>query len=104
MCGNLPSDHFKFRFQAKVFLPEKREDQTEQKKEVSSVISLGDLLHFGQLFKACGNDYFAQIAHILDNFCKVVEIFNFSREIILGNLYRHFATFYWSHWKLERQE
>ena len=31
----------------------------------SSVTRLGDLLHFGQLFKACGNNYFAQIAHIL---------------------------------------
>ena len=29
-----------------------------------SVTKLGDLLHFGQLFKAFGNNYFAQIAHI----------------------------------------
>ena len=28
-----------------------------------SVTRLGDLLHFGQLIKACGNNYFAQIAH-----------------------------------------
>ena len=33
-----------------------------------SVTRLGDLLHFGQLFKASGNNYFAQIAHILGNF------------------------------------
>ena len=29
----------------------------------SSVTRLGDLLHFGQLFKARGNNYFAQIAN-----------------------------------------
>ena len=31
---------------------------------VASVTRLGHLLHFGQLFKACGHNYFAQIAHI----------------------------------------
>ena len=29
-----------------------------------SVTRLGDLLHFGPLFKAGGNNYFAQIAHM----------------------------------------
>ena len=29
-----------------------------------SVTRLGDLLDFGQLFKADGNNYFAQITHI----------------------------------------
>ena len=33
-----------------------------------SVTRLGDLLHFRQLFKACGNNYFAQIAHIFRQF------------------------------------
>ena len=28
-----------------------------------SVIRSGDLLHFTQIFKACGNNYFAQIAN-----------------------------------------
>ena len=51
----------------------------------------------GQLFKACGNNYFAQISHILGNFCKGVKIFNFSSGIIFGNFYRHLATFYWSY-------
>ena len=33
------------------------------KRELSaSVTRLGDLLHFGQLFLACGNNYFAVIA------------------------------------------
>ena len=53
----------------------------------SSVTRMGDLLHFGQLFKAFGNNYFAQITHILGNFCKVVnKIFKFSSEIIFGQL------------------
>ena len=30
-------------------------------------------------------------------FVKVMTIFHFSSEIILGNFYRHLATFYWSH-------
>ena len=33
----------------------------------------------------------------LGNFCKGVKNFNFSGEIILGNFYRHLATFYQSH-------
>ena len=33
-----------------------------------SVTRLGDLLHFGQLFKAFNNNYFAQIAHIFKQF------------------------------------
>ena len=49
-----------------------------------SVIRLGDLLHFGQLFNACGNNYFAQIAHIFGNFMKGVKIFHISSEIIFG--------------------
>ena len=48
-----------------------------------SVTRLSDLLHFGQLFKACGNNYFALIAH---NFCEVVKIFHFVSEIIFGQL------------------
>ena len=58
---------------------------------------LGDLLHFGQLFEACGNSCFAQIAHI---FCKVVKILHFYSEIILGSFYRVWATFYRSRWTL----
>ena len=34
----------------------------------SSVTRLGDLLDFGQLFKAFGNNYFPQISHILRQF------------------------------------
>ena len=54
---------------------------------VTSVTRLGDLLHFGQLFKACGNNYFAQIAHFYGHFCKVVKIFHLlSSGIIFGQL------------------
>ena len=51
---------------------------------------LGDLLHFGQLFKVCGNNYFVQTAYI---FCKIVEIFHFSSEIIFGQLFWTFGKF-----------
>ena len=61
------------------------------------VTRLADLLHFGQIFKACGNNFFTQIDHILANFWKVVKIFHISLESFLGNFYRHLATFYWSH-------
>ena len=47
---------------------------------------LGDFLNFWQLFKACGNNYFAQIAHIFREFCKFFKICHFSREIILGQI------------------
>ena len=40
----------------------------------------------GQRFKACGNNYFDQITHILGNFWKGVKIFHFSSEIIFGQL------------------
>ena len=68
-----------------------------------SVTKLGYLLHFGQLFKACGNNYFAQIAHIIRQFCKGAEIFHFLVKSFLGNFYRHLATVYWSRW-LKKQK
>ena len=42
--------------------------------------------NFRQLFKAFGNNLFAQISHILRHFFKGVKIFNFSSEIIFGQL------------------
>ena len=51
------------------------------------MIRLGDLLHFGQLYKAIDNNYFAQIAYILDKFWKGVKIFDFSCEIIFGQFF-----------------
>ena len=35
---------------------------------LSSVTRYGDFLDFGPLFKAFGNNYFAQISHILRQF------------------------------------
>ena len=35
---------------------------------MASVTRLGDFLHFGQPFKAGGNNYFTQIAHIVRQF------------------------------------
>ena len=52
----------------------------------SSVTRLGDVLDFGQVFKAFGNNKFAQISHILRQFLERCQIFNFSTEIIFGQL------------------
>ena len=47
---------------------------------------LGDLLDFGQLFKAFSNNYFAQSPTFLGTLCKGVKIYHFSSEIIFGQL------------------
>ena len=57
------------------------------------------IFDFGQLFKALGYNYVAQISYILKQFCKGVNIYNFLVKSFLGNFYRHFAIFYWSHCK-----
>ena len=49
-----------------------------------SVTRLGDLLHFGQLFKA--TIILPKLLTFLGNFCKGVKIFHFSTEIIFGQL------------------
>ena len=41
------------------------ETEWQRQRQRTSVTRLGDLLHFGQLFKTCGNNYFAQIAYIV---------------------------------------
>ena len=61
-------------------------DKTCSASSTVSVTRLGNLLNFGQLFNACGNNHFAQITHILGNFCEGVKIFHFSSEIIIGQL------------------
>ena len=60
----------------------------------TSVTRLGNLLHFGQLSKACGNNYFA---HMLGIFVKLSKFHIFLVESFLGNFYRHLATFYLPH-------
>ena len=57
---------------------------------------LGDLLDFGQLFKAFAT---INLPTFLGNFCKGVKLFNFSSEIIFGQLLLTFGDFFWSHWK-----
>ena len=53
----------------------------EDIQDFTSVTRLGDVLNFGQLFKACGNNYFA---HFYRQFCKGVKIFFFLVESILS--------------------
>ena len=62
------------------------EYQRETFQSVVSVTRLGNLLHFGQLFNASGNNYFAQVTNILGNFCKGVQIIDFASKIIFGQL------------------
>ena len=60
----------------------------------SSVTRLGDLLDFEQLFKAFGNNYFAQnILHSWAIFVKVTKVLIFVVKSFLGNFYRHLAIF-----------
>ena len=64
-----------------------------------SVTKFGDLLDFEQLFKAFGNNYIAQISHILRHFfVKVSKSIIFLVKSFLGDFYRHLAIFFWSHW------
>ena len=64
----------------------------------TSVTRLADLfLDFVQLFRAFGDNYFPKSPTFLGNFCNGVKIYHFSREIILGNFYRHLVIFFQSH-------
>ena len=58
---------------------------------VAQCDQIGRLLHFGQLFKACGNIFLPKSPTFLGDFCKGVNL------SFMGNFYRHLATFYWSH-------
>ena len=62
----------------------------------TSVTRLGNLFHFVQLFKACGNNYFAQISHIFRQF--LLSYWNISfcqcNQSFLGNFYRHLAGYH----------
>ena len=53
---------------------------------LSSMTTLGDLLDIGQLFKAFGNNEFAQISHILSQFLERSHNLSFSSEINFGKL------------------
>ena len=63
-----------------------------------SVTRLGDLLHFGQPFKApLAAINLPKSPTFLGNFCKGVKIYHFSSEIIFGELLQTFGDFIWSH-------
>ena len=71
---------------------------------MSSVTRLGDFLHFGQQFKAGGNNskpvatiILPKLPTLLGNFCKGAKIIHFLIKSYLGNFYRHLAIFIWSH-------
>ena len=65
----------------------------------NNVTRLVNLLDFGQLFKAFGHNYFAQISYILRQFLeKVSKSLIFLVKSFFGKFYRHLAIFYWSHW------
>ena len=51
----------------------------------------------GNFFEPVATIFLSKMSTFFRNVCKGVEKFNFSREIFLGNFYRHLATFYWSH-------
>ena len=64
---------------------------------------IGQFLHFGQSFKVGGNNYFTQITHIVMRFIvKVLKSFIFLVESFLGNFFKHWAIFIWSHWHLSQ--
>ena len=58
-----------------------------------SVTRLGDLLDFGHFLKPLAIINLPKSSTFLRIFCKVVKIYPFSIEIILGNFYRHLAIF-----------
>ena len=60
---------------------------------------IGWFIALWQLFKASGNNYFVQIAHILRQLLlRCPKSFIFTLKYFLGNFYRHLAIFYWSLW------
>ena len=61
-----------------------------------NVTRSGDLLDFGQLFKATID--LPKSPTFLGKFRKGVKIYHFLVNSFLGNLYRHLAIFIWSHW------
>ena len=59
-----------------------------------SVARLGDILDFGQLFKASGKINLPQSSPFLGNFCKGVKIIHFSSDTIFGQLLYTINDFY----------
>ena len=59
-----------------------------------SVTRLGDLLDFGHVLKPLATYNLPKSPTFLGNFCKGVKIFNFSSEIIFGQLLQTFGEFF----------
>ena len=59
-----------------------------------SVTRLGDFLHFGQPFKAGGNNYFTHITHIVRQFLQRYPNHSFFSEFKFGQLLYTFGNFY----------
>ena len=55
--------------------------------QTDSVTRLSKLLHFGQLFKPCGNNYLPKSPTFLGNFCKGVRIVTLFIDIIFGQFF-----------------
>ena len=68
-----------------------------RQRPTGSVTRLGNLLHYGQHFKACGQQLFCPNCPHFGNFLKVSKSFIFIGKSFLGNFYRHLVTFYCSH-------
>ena len=64
-----------------------------EKTFVNSVTRLGNLLDFGNFWKSLATINLPKSPTFLGNFCKCVKIFNFSSEIIFGQLLQTFGNF-----------
>ena len=60
---------------------------------VTSVTKFGDLLDFGQLLKPLAIINLPKSPTVLGNFCVGAKIFNFSSEILFGQLLWTFGDF-----------
>ena len=60
---------------------------------LTSVTRLGNLLHFGQLFKDCETIILSKSPTLFGYICKGVKIIHFSSEIIFGQLLWTFGKF-----------
>ena len=70
------------------------QSQTFDSSVEISVARLGDLLDYGQLFKAFGSYHWPKSSTFLGIFCKDVKIYHFSNEIIFGQLLYTFGDFF----------
>ena len=60
---------------------------------MTSATRLGDLLDFGQIFKAFGNNYLPKSPTFLGTFVKVLKSIIFIVKSCCGNFYRHRQIF-----------